>query len=80
MARWKTGEVITGVWWGDLIDRDHWEDLGVYERKILTLNVQEVGWGMDWMDMAQDRNRWRDLVKAVMNLRVPRNAGRFFTG
>jgi hypothetical protein len=26
---------------------------------------------MDWIDMAQDRDRWRDLVSAVMNLRVP---------
>jgi hypothetical protein len=31
-----------------------------------------VGWvGMDWIDMAQDRDRWRALVSAVMNLRVP---------
>jgi hypothetical protein len=27
--------------------------------------------GMDWIDMAQDRNRWRALVNVVMNLRVP---------
>jgi hypothetical protein len=31
-----------------------------------------VGWGgMDWIDMAQDRDRWRALVSAVMNLQVP---------
>jgi hypothetical protein len=32
----------------------------------------QVGWGdMDWIDMAQDRERWQALVNAVMNIRVP---------
>jgi hypothetical protein len=36
------------------------------------MDLQEMGWGgMDWIDMAQDRDRWRDVVSAVMNLRVP---------
>jgi hypothetical protein len=36
------------------------------------MDLQDVGWGgMDWIDMAQDRDRWRVLVSAVMNLRVP---------
>jgi hypothetical protein len=37
----------------------------------IKMDLREVGWdGMDWMDLARDRDRWRDLVNAVMNLRV----------
>jgi hypothetical protein len=33
--------------------------------------------GMDWIDLAQDRDRWRALVNAIMNLQVPENAGNY---
>ena len=44
------------------------------------MDLQEVGCGyMDWIGLTQDRDRWRTLVSAVMNLPVPRNAGNFLT-
>jgi len=45
--------------------RRRWEDK-------IKMDLQEVGCGaMDWIELAQDRDRWRALVIAVMNLRVP---------
>jgi hypothetical protein len=36
------------------------------------MDLGEVGWSdMDWIDLAQHRNRWRALVNSVLNLRVP---------
>ena len=38
----------------------------------IRMDLQEVGYGyMDWSGLAQDRDRWRTVVSAVMNLRVP---------
>ena len=44
--------------------RSRWED-------NIMMDLQEVGGGGDWMELAQDRDRWRALVNTVMNLRVP---------
>jgi hypothetical protein len=42
-----------------------WED-------NIKMDIQKVGCGdMDWIELAQNRDRWRALVTAVMNLRVP---------
>jgi hypothetical protein len=38
----------------------------------IKMGLREIGWdGMDWIDLSQDRDQWRALVNAVMNLRVP---------
>jgi hypothetical protein len=72
VAHTGRGEVHTGFWWGNLSERDHLEDPGSDGRIILRWNLQEVGCGdMEWIELAQDRDRWRAVVNAVMNLRVP---------
>ena len=53
--------------------RCRWED-------NITIDLREVGGGGDWMELAQDRERWRALANTVvMNLRVPQSAGNFLT-
>ena len=53
--------------------RRRWED-------NITMDPQQMGCGgMDWFELAQDRDRWRAFVNAVMNLRVPYTAGNFLT-
>jgi hypothetical protein len=42
----------------------------------IKMELREIGWdGMDWIDLAQDRDHWRALVRAVMNLRVHKTLG-----
>jgi hypothetical protein len=44
----------------------------------IKIDLREIGWDvMDWIYLAQDRDQWRAVVNAVMNLRVPYDAGKF---
>jgi hypothetical protein len=65
------GEVHTGFWWGGLREGNHLGDRSPDIRIILKLIIKEWDGGMHWIDLAQGRDRWRALVNALMNLRVP---------
>ena len=71
VARMGRIGMCMGCWWGRLGKRPlgrprrRWED-------NIKMDLQEVGGGRgDWMELAQDRDRWRALVGTVRNVRVP---------
>jgi hypothetical protein len=55
------------------------ENPGVDGKIIIKWIFKKWDGGMDWIEMAQDRDRLRALVNTVMNLRVPQNEGNFLT-
>jgi len=69
---WGRGEVYTGFWWGTSDGKrplgrpgHRWED-------NIKMDLKEVGCGgKDWIDLAQDKDRWQSLVNVVMNIQVP---------
>jgi hypothetical protein len=65
----------TGYWWESGKERDHQEDRDVVGGNIkmdLREREREREWcGVDWVDLAADRDQSRALVNTVMNLRVP---------
>jgi hypothetical protein len=52
--------------------RHRWED-------NIKMDLQELGWCVNFIDLPQDRERWRTLLKTVMNFLVPSDAGNFLT-
>jgi hypothetical protein len=69
---WERGEMCTGFWWEGPKERERplerprrrWKDR-------IRMDLREIFWGcVEWILLAQDRDRWRAVVNAVMNLRV----------
>jgi hypothetical protein len=67
---WERREMYTQGFYG----RARKKPLGRPRRRredVIRMDLREIGWGsVDWIQMAQDRDRWRALVNTVMNLRV----------
>ena len=59
-------------WWGNLKGKGQLGRPGSRWEDNIKVDLQEVGRdGGDWMELAQDRDRWRALVSTAMNFRVP---------
>ena len=59
--------------------KDKLEDKVADERIILPCIFRKWDGGVDWIELAQDGDRWRAVVNAVMDLRVSENEGNFLT-
>jgi hypothetical protein len=62
--------VHEGFRWGNLKKRDHLENPGLDWRIVLKWIFRKWDRGMDWIDLAQNRDRWRAFVNTGMNVRV----------
>jgi hypothetical protein len=70
VASMGTGNVHTGFWWGNLMDRDRLQDKGIDGRIIIKWGFQKYDGGMEWIGLAHYMDRWRALVTAIMKHRV----------
>jgi hypothetical protein len=64
---WEAGEALTGKPEG----RRPLGRPGYGQEDNIDINLKEVRWDVDWIDLAQDRDRWHAVVNVVMTLRFP---------
>ena len=64
------GEVHIGFCWRNRRETNDLEDLGMDGRVILNSKSRKSVWNMDWIDLAEDRDKWNALVKAAMDMPV----------
>jgi hypothetical protein len=69
---WERGGTYEGFWWESRRERDHLKDQGIGGRmgSKWTLARLAGGMGVEWIHLAEDRDRWRAVVNVVMNLWV----------
>lgn len=70
----------TEFWWLNLRGRDHLEGLDVDKGITLKYIFHTYDEGVDWIDLAKNRNGWRAVVSTAMNLLFPQNAENFLNG
>jgi hypothetical protein len=72
VARMGEGRKVYRVLVGKPEGKNHLEDRGADGKMGIRMHIREIGggWGMEWIRLAQDRDRWRAVVNAVMNLRL----------
>ena len=66
-----------GLWWGKLKEGNHLEERGMDGRLILKLICEKRAGGMDWIHLAQERDKWQALANAVMNVPGSIKCGEF---
>lgn len=61
-----------GLWWGNLNETDHLEDLGIDGITVLKAIFQEIGLegGIDWTSLTQDRDSWHIIMNGAVNRQV----------
>jgi hypothetical protein len=70
VARMEEERKLYKFWWESPKERDHSEDQGVGGCTGSEWMLGGLAWGCGWIRLAQNRNRWRVVISAVMNLRV----------
>jgi hypothetical protein len=68
---WGREEMPIGLWWENPRDENHFEEPYVDGKIILKWIFEQLDGGIDWIDLTQDRDRWRTVVNTLMYLRVP---------
>jgi hypothetical protein len=64
------GKTCIGFWWEGPREKDHLKDEGVDGRMGSKRILGRLVGGVEWIQLVQDRDRWRAVVNAVMNLLV----------